>query len=557
MMAGGLAARGDALAALLTPTAFARVSTPRLFARSLGRLAAGAGGATVDLGANADLLGVTFRGSDAARVQLRFRWADGGWSPWAFAGAGGHGPDGQARSPTVTGEPVWSGGSSIVQVRSDRTLQDVRVDCVDVSDGAGARSQALLAAPAARAAALALASPVLAAGPGQPPIIARRAWAQDVAQPRVAPQYGVVRMAFVHHTENPNGYSAAEVPAMLRAIFVFHRYVRGWNDIGYNFVIDLYGRTFEARAGGIDEPVVGAQAGGYNTESSGVAVLGDFMSSAISPPAADALKRLLAWKLSLHGVPSLGRVTVRVNPAGAVYSRFPPGARVSLPRVAGHRDGDSTDCPGDVLYDQLPALRPAIHELAGRPALVTIALAASEPAPGTAPTPPASQTPATQAPPPVGSAGGATLTLAGKLAFLDGAPILGAPVLVQARSVSERGQLVREQTIAQAVSGAGRRVVCGRAERACAHTDLAARALARRRRRRGRRRGSDDLTAAARSGRGQRCASCAAHSRSTCAWDSVSPCWGSVATSSVGALRASAHSWQAALKPSSIHASGR
>ena len=73
-------------------------------------------------------------------------------------------------------------------------------------------------------------------------------------------------MAFVHHTENPNGYTAGEVPAMLRAIFVFHRYARGWNDIGYNFVIDLYGRIFEARAGGIDEPVVGAQAGGFNVE---------------------------------------------------------------------------------------------------------------------------------------------------------------------------------------------------------------------------------------------------------------------------------------------------
>ena len=71
-------------------------------------------------------------------------------------------------------------------------------------------------------------------------------------------------MAFVHHTENPNGYSPGEVPAMLRAIYAFHRYVNGWNDIGYNFVIDAFGRIFEARAGGIDEPVVGAHAGGYN-----------------------------------------------------------------------------------------------------------------------------------------------------------------------------------------------------------------------------------------------------------------------------------------------------
>ena len=72
---------------------------------------------------------------------------------------------------------------------------------------------------------------------------------------------------------------------MLRAIFAFHRYVNGWNDIGYNFVVDLYGRIFEARAGGIDEPVVGAHAGGYNYFSSGVAMLGSFMETPISAAA--------------------------------------------------------------------------------------------------------------------------------------------------------------------------------------------------------------------------------------------------------------------------------
>ena len=184
-----------------------------------------------------------------------------------------------------------------------------------------------------------------------------------------------MRLAFVHHTENPNGYLAGEVPAMLRAIFAFHREVRGWNDIGYNFVVDAFGRIFEARAGGIDEPVVGAQAGGYNLVSSGVAVLGSFSAPAdLRRRPGDALQRLLAWKLALHGVPAQGRVTVHVNPAGAVYSRFPANAPVSLPRIAGHRDADTTDCPGDALYHQLPAIRPRVHALAPRPVLATLAL---------------------------------------------------------------------------------------------------------------------------------------------------------------------------------------
>jgi hypothetical protein len=112
-----------------------------------------------------------------------------------------------------------------------------------------------------------------------------------------------------------------------------------------------------ARAGGIDEAVIGAQAGGYNLESTGVAVLGTF-SDVVAPPAAiAALERLLAWKLLLHGLPTLGNVTVEVDPAAAFYTPFRPGAQVSLPRIAGHRDGDLTDCPGNAFYARLPAIR--------------------------------------------------------------------------------------------------------------------------------------------------------------------------------------------------------
>ena len=75
---------------------------------------------------------------------------------------------------------------------------------------------ALAAAP------LELAGPTLQAGAGQPAIVARGVWARGICRPRVAPEYGAVRVAFVHHTENPNGYLAREVPAMLRAIFAFH-----------------------------------------------------------------------------------------------------------------------------------------------------------------------------------------------------------------------------------------------------------------------------------------------------------------------------------------------
>ena len=349
----------------------------------------------------------------------------------------------------VIGEPVWSGGTTAVQLRATRALSGVRLHLIDVSDGLGASRRAHAADALGLAGALPLAAPVLSAGAGQPAIIARRAWARGMAHPRVAPAYGGVRVAFVHHTENPNGYSRGEVPAMLLAIFIFHRDVRGWNDIGYNFVIDLFGRVFEGRAGGVDEPVVGAHAGGYNLVSSGVAVLGSFVSAPISAPARQTLERLLAWKLSLHGAPAEGRVTVRVNPAGAIYSRFPANAPVALPRIAGHRDGDTTDCPGDALYGVLPAIRPSVARLAPRPARATLVLSAQATGNGQgAPVQPTPPTPGQATP------GASASVLAGSLALLDGTPLAGAPILVQARSVARHGEIVRERTIAQTVTDA-------------------------------------------------------------------------------------------------------
>lgn len=274
---------------------------------------------------------------------------------------------------------------------------------------------------------LPLVSSGLQAGPGQPPIIARHFWARGGERPKVAPAYGTVQLAFVHHTENPDGYSAAEVPAMLRSIYQYHRYGRGWNDIGYNFVIDRFGRIFEARAGGIDEPVIGAQAGGYNAYSTGIAILGTYSDQRISPPARTALEHLLAWKLSLHGAPLEGRVTVRVTSDGAVYSRFPAHTPVSLPRVAGHRDADSTDCPGDALYAELQAVRRASARLVALSGRATLRLQVPEVA-------------------------GAQSALAGTLRLPDGIPLVGAPIEVQVRRVANKGQTVSELAFAQAMT---------------------------------------------------------------------------------------------------------
>jgi hypothetical protein len=116
---------------------------------------------------------------------------------------------------------------------------------------------------------------------------------------------------------------------------------------------------------------------------------------------------------------------------------------VPLPRIAGHRDGDSTECPGDALYGELPGIRAAVLRLAPRPARATLALASSPP-------PSAQRTPAV----PGGEPAGEVRTLVGGLQYLDGTPIAGAPIAVQARTVSRKVEVVHERTIAEAVTDA-------------------------------------------------------------------------------------------------------
>nr|WP_246283897.1 FG-GAP-like repeat-containing protein [Nocardioides perillae] len=173
-------------------------------------------------------------------------------------------------------------------------------------------------------------------------------------------------MGFVHHTVNANDYTAADVPALLRGIYAYHTRSRGWSDIGYNFLVDRFGRIWEGRAGGVERAVVGAHTRGFNEDSFAMSALGNFETTRPTQAMLDAYTSLFAWKLDLHGVMRSGRVTVDGN---------------SFDVVSGHSDADSTACPGRYLYQRLADIRARV--------------AAATPEPSRPPTegPPTSSTP--------------------------------------------------------------------------------------------------------------------------------------------------------------------
>ncbi|MFJ9390569.1 N-acetylmuramoyl-L-alanine amidase [Nocardioides sp. NPDC101246] len=179
----------------------------------------------------------------------------------------------------------------------------------------------------------------------KPSIYSRRQWGADESVREAGPpDYHEVRGGFVHHTVNTNSYTKAQVPGIIRSIYTYHVKSRGWRDIGYNFLLDKFGRIWEGRYGGVDRPVVGAHTSGYNSYSFGASAIGNFDNAAPPTALVNAFGSLFAWKLSLHGV--------RGNKGSTKI-----GDRTFSHAIMGHRDAGSTACPGRYLYAKLSTIR--------------------------------------------------------------------------------------------------------------------------------------------------------------------------------------------------------
>jgi len=303
---------------------------------------------TADTGHPTEVVGFEWHGGQAGAVEVRARIAQG-WTDWQrVEGDPAEGPD--ADSPEhhdrTTAGPVWVGKNvGQVQVRvaegalSELKLHALRSEDPPAGGGLGTTKPA-------------------GAAPAQPAIVSRAAWGADesfrtlnpgCSQPFYASD---VRFSVVHHTAGTNAYDPSDSASLMRAIYYFHTHTNHWCDIGYNFLVDRFGTVFEGRYGGVTRAVVGAHAEGFNTGSTGVAVLGTFSTDPLPSAAYGAVRNLLAWKLTLHGVDPRAAVT-----AGGTAVRT----------ISGHRDLDATTCPGDMAAALLPQLRTDVAATMGLP----------------------------------------------------------------------------------------------------------------------------------------------------------------------------------------------
>lgn len=286
-----------------------------------------------------DLVGVA---GDAGPLEYRTQRRGEAWSGWVEADRG---------------EPVYAGGADRVQVRSRGAEIEGRLHYVSIHDGTVpadhlARREAGRPAWKPRSGKL----------PPQPQFVTRAQWGANSKTggclPRETPVTGRVKAGVIHHTVSTNTYTQTEAPGIVLAICRYHRNANGWNDIGYNALVDRFGNLYEGRAGGLGRAIVGAQAEGINSQTTGIASIGDNREFSAPPKERKSIANYLAWKFGIAGIAAEGRATL--TSAGGSTQRTPAGQRVRVPRIFSHNFTNFTACAGEALIAQVPQIKRAV-----------------------------------------------------------------------------------------------------------------------------------------------------------------------------------------------------
>lgn len=173
----------------------------------------------------------------------------------------------------------------------------------------------------------------------QPDYLDRTGWCPDgTCPPDATPVTTNVTHLIIHHSAGSN--FSSDWAATVRAIWDFHVNVNGWDDIGYNWLVDPNGVLYEGRG----DNRLGAHFCGTNGGTMGVCVMGDFTDVTPTANAYGILEELLSWKIC----------DINADPLG---TSLHPGSGQELHHISGHRDGCSTACPGDSFYPTLPDVR--------------------------------------------------------------------------------------------------------------------------------------------------------------------------------------------------------
>ncbi|MFD5868467.1 N-acetylmuramoyl-L-alanine amidase [Corynebacterium sp. NPDC060344] len=191
---------------------------------------------------------------------------------------------------------------------------------------------------------------------GMPRVITRAGWgANENARCRNATYDDSVKATTVHHTAGSNNYTQAQAAGIVRGVYQYHAQTLGWCDVGYNAMVDKFGNIYEGRYGGLDKNVQGAHAGGFNKNTWGISMMGDYSSVQPTQAMINSVGNMLGWRHKVAGVDPKGSTTL--TSGGSSYTKYAYGTQVKLPNIFAHRDVGNTTCPGNAGYAQMGNIR--------------------------------------------------------------------------------------------------------------------------------------------------------------------------------------------------------
>ena len=196
---------------------------------------------------------------------------------------------------------------------------------------------------------------------GMPSVVTRQAWgANESFRGNCGPTGMDYKAMTLHHTAGVNNYSRESAAAQVRGAYQYHTQSLGWCDIGYHALVDKFGTIYEGRRDGLNAGILGAHAGGYNTGTFGIAMIGNHQIAPVPQPTINSVGQIAGWRAAQSGFDPSG--TVSLTSEGSQYARYPAGDTRTFNRFHGHRDVDNTECPGDEAVKQWAAIRAATNQ---------------------------------------------------------------------------------------------------------------------------------------------------------------------------------------------------
>jgi N-acetylmuramoyl-L-alanine amidase/Putative peptidoglycan binding domain len=183
----------------------------------------------------------------------------------------------------------------------------------------------------------------------EPRIYSTEEWSARPPSSDIVVEDHVPTFIVVHHTADPGNsddFSLEHAKQICRAIQDHHMDGNGWADSGQQFTNSRGGFRLEGRHRSLEvvrggtQHVQGANVGGHNSEVIGIENEGIYTDVDVPQALWDSLVQLVAWIAGQYGT--------------------------ALANIQGHRDFNSTECPGDVLYGRLQELRDEVGNSLGR-----------------------------------------------------------------------------------------------------------------------------------------------------------------------------------------------